>query len=277
MSINPSPHTIYVVHVNTSHAKSSLSQIQPSQKKWTPKRAKTPTTSSILFLALFLFLLPLTTAQTCSTAACHRGDPLIRFPFRLQNLQPNSCGYPHPGFTLSCDTTNQTLITLPNSGQFTVQGIDYGTQEIWINDPNNCLPGRLLSLNLSSSSFTAVYFQGFTLFNCSMDYRKYKLNPIACLSGDSYTVFATSSDKVVRRLASSCVEIGTVVVPVEWPFYEEVSSSDLSGNLLLTWAEPRCGRCEVRGGRCGLKSNSSVDVACTNAPKHGKFTPTFFS
>ncbi|KAF7147489.1 hypothetical protein RHSIM_Rhsim03G0207000 [Rhododendron simsii] len=228
-----------------------------------------PTTSYLLFL--FLFLLPLTTAETCSTTTCRRGDPLVRFPFRLQNLQPNSCGYPQPGFALSCDITNQTLITLSDSGQFSVQGIDYGTQEIWINDPNNCLPGRLLSLNLTRSSFTAVYYQGFMVFNCSMDYIKYRLNPIACLSGESYSVFATSSDKVIRRLASTstCVEIGTVAVPVEWPFYEAVLSSDLSGDLRLTWAEPRCGRCESRGGWCGLKSNSSVDVVCTNAPKRG--------
>lgn len=235
--------------------------------------AQNPT---ILYL-LSLFLLPITTAETCSTTSCRHGDPLIHFPFRLQTLQPNSCGYPNPGFTLSCDhkTTNQTLINLPSSGQFAVQGIDYGTQQIWLSDPNNCLPGRLLSLNLTSSSlFTAVYFQGFTFFNCSLDYIKFKLNPIECLSGDSYSVFATSSEKVGRRLASfsSCVEIGTAVVPVEWPFYEAVLSSDLSGYLRLTWAEPRCGRCESRGGRCELKSNSISDVVCTNAPKRGKIS-----
>ncbi|KAA8533625.1 hypothetical protein F0562_030941 [Nyssa sinensis] len=192
---------------------------------------------------------------------------MIRFPFRLENIQAKSCGY--PGFDLSCDRTNQTVIELPNSGKFTVKAIDYGTQEIWINDPNDCLPQHLLSLNLSGSPFNGVYIQDFTLFNCSLDYRKYRLNPIACLSGSTYTVFATSSLRAIKVLSSTCSLISTVSVPVQWPFYEQVLSSDLSDDLQLTWVAPQCGRCESRGGRCGFESNSSQEIQCTNTPRHG--------
>ncbi|GFY84090.1 RING/U-box superfamily protein [Actinidia rufa] len=208
-----------------------------------------------------------TSTQTCPNAACRRGDPIIRFPFRLENLQTKSCGY--PGFTLSCDKEKQTVINLPGSGSFTLQGIDYGTQEIWINDPNACLPARLLSLNLTGSLFTGVYYQDFTFFNCSSDYTKYQLNPIACLSGSSNTVFATSASPVINFLSSRCTSIAKIAVPMELPFFEQVLSSDLSSDLRLTWAVPGCGRCESRGGRCGFKNNSSLEIVCTNAPRHG--------
>ncbi|XP_059629063.1 putative RING-H2 finger protein ATL21A [Cornus florida] len=221
----------------------------------------------LLFISSFSSYTVVTSTQLCSNSACRRSEPLIRFPFRLPNRQPEPCGY--PGFGLSCDATNQTLIKLPNSGQFRVQSIDYGTQEIWINDPNNCLPARLLSLNLSDSPFLGVFYQDFTLFNCSLDYTKYRLNPIACLSGSSYTVFATSNTGAIRFLSAKCSLVGTITVPVQWPFYEQVLSSDLSDDLRLTWVAPKCGRCESRGGRCGFKSNTSREIGCFNAPQHG--------
>ncbi|KAG2310452.1 hypothetical protein Bca52824_022009 [Brassica carinata] len=60
----------------------------------------------------------------------------------------------------------------------------------------------------------------------------------------------------------------TVEVPVRWPFYEQaVSYSELSDNLWLTWRVPRCGRCEIRGGKCGIKSDSSRETICSDAHK----------
>ncbi|GFS32184.1 hypothetical protein Acr_00g0021200 [Actinidia rufa] len=226
----------------------------------------TQNTVTLFLFSSFLFTV-ITSTQTCPNAACRRGDPVIRFPFRLENLQTNSCGY--PGFTLSCDREKQTVVNLPMSGPFTLQGIDYGTQEIWINDPNDCLPARLLSLNLTDSLFTGVYYQDFTFFNCSSDYTMYRLNPIACLSSSSNMVFATSAFRVVKFLSSRCNFITRIAVPVELPFYEQVLSSDLSSDLRLAYVVPGCGRCESRGGRCGFKNNSSLEIACTNAPRHG--------
>ncbi|KAK4840069.1 hypothetical protein QYF36_027112 [Acer negundo] len=194
---------------------------------------------------------------------------MIRFPFRLKNRQPESCGY--PGFTLLCNGANQTILELP-SGKFVVRGIDYSTQEIWINDyyPNNCLPKKILSLNLSSSPFTASYNHQFTFFNCSFHYYRYNLNPISCLSDQNYTVFATSSVRVFQLLSSSsCNFFASVQVPVEWPFYQQVMSSDLRDNLRLTWGKPRCAKCERRGARCGFRSNSSLEVGCAYGHRPG--------
>ncbi|KAK6117699.1 hypothetical protein DH2020_048551 [Rehmannia glutinosa] len=213
----------------------------------------------LLFIIFFINHLfkPISSSEICSNSFCRRTEPIIRFPFRLQDHQPNSCGY--PGFDLLCDAFNQTLIDLPNSGEFAVQSIDYAAQNIWLNDPDNCLPKRLLNLNLSGSPFDGFFFQDFTLFNCTFDYRKYRFDPIACLSGENFTVFASSSERAVRFLASRCSLVATVAVPVQWSFFQPVLTSDLSGDIRLAWGSPSCRRCESRGGQCGFRSvNSTV-------------------
>jgi hypothetical protein len=118
------------------------------------------------FLFFFSFSYLATSTKICINSVCSSNGPVIRFPFKIKSRQPESCGY--PGFDLSCTNASQTvLLKLPYSGQFIVQGIDYPTQQIWINDPNNCLPWRLLPLNRKGSPFKGVYNQDFTFFNCS--------------------------------------------------------------------------------------------------------------
>ena len=229
------------------------------------------------FLSLILLIISFSYITSsseipCVKAVCATNEPEIRFPFRIKNRQLELCGY--PGFDLSCDKSGQTLLKLPNSGEFNVQGIDYATQEIWINDPNNCLPYRIIhSINFSGSPFYGASNEDFTFFNCSSSgYLKYRrLNPIACLSGSTYTVFGTTSSRVVEFLTPRCRSIGTFRVPVEWPFYEEILSSDLSEHIRLTWDVPTCGRCESQGGQCGFKANSSREIVCSNIPDRGIF------
>ncbi|PIN07149.1 hypothetical protein CDL12_20289 [Handroanthus impetiginosus] len=222
-----------------------------------------PNLPFIIFLIILSYPLspPSSAADLCPTTTCRRTGPTIRFPFRLQN-QPTSCGY--PGFDLFCDAFNRTLITLLNSGIFTVQSIDYANQNIWLNDPDNCLPKRLLTLNLSGSPFNGIFFQDFTLFNCTLDYRVYAFNPIRCLSGENYTVLASSDERGVRFLAARCGLMATVAVPVRWGYFEPVTMADLSADIRLAWASPRCQRCESRGGRCGFRSENSTVIQCRN-------------
>ncbi|KAL3524402.1 hypothetical protein ACH5RR_017236 [Cinchona calisaya] len=222
--------------------------------------------ASVLILISSVVLV--SASEICFNSACYPNEPWIRFPFRLQNVQSKQCGY--PGFDLTCDSTNLiTSLHFQNTQKFRVQAIDYASQEIWLNDPNNCLPQSLLTLNLSGSPFTGVSYQDFTLFNCSSNfhYELYKFNPIACLSGSGYNIVATSSDRAARILFSSCSFVSTVPVPVQWPFYEQIWSSDLSDDIWLTWDAPQCGKCESRGGRCGLKTNSSNHIECKT--RHG--------
>ncbi|WCJ36825.1 RING/U-box superfamily protein [Euphorbia peplus] len=217
---------------------------------------------------------PTSSQQLCLKTYCSRAEPDVRFPFRVQTRQPQSCGY--PGFDLSCDSkTGHTLLQLPSSPKkFTVQAIDYATQQLWINDPNNCLPGRILSLNLSGSPFSGLFYQNFTFFNCSSmsGLSNYELNPIGCLSGLGYNVYATTSLRVINFLSqtTSCKAFRSMGIPVEWPFYGEILSSDLSDDLRLTWFGPSCGKCESRGGRCGLKDNTTTgEIVCSHPHLRG--------
>ncbi|KAK1279464.1 putative receptor-like protein kinase [Acorus gramineus] len=85
----------------------------------------------------------------CSFTQCSESGLEIRFPFRLEQ-QPEFCGY--PGFNLFC-RHDTTYIELPFSGEFVVTYIDYLSQMLYVSDTNNCLPGRIIHLNLSSSPF----------------------------------------------------------------------------------------------------------------------------
>ncbi|CAK8567561.1 unnamed protein product [Lathyrus sativus] len=233
----------------------------------------------ILILICFHFLfnphqtqtLAQSTTETCLDSVCHTNQPLIRFPFYIETKQANNtCGY--PGFKLLCNNKNeknQTLLNLPYMEELNIQKINYATQELFVNDPNNCLPKRLLSLNLSASPFHAVYYQQFTFFNCSFDlnYLTSRYKPIACLSDSSkYNIFATPSRTVLLHLSSVCDMVDTVNVPVQSPFYDHVLSSELNDDLRLSWNSPSCGRCESQGGRCGFQDNSTHEIACYNVP-----------
>lgn len=223
-------------------------------------------------LLLLFYMLPPTTIEICPDSVCHNGNPTIRFPFRIKhdNHQPKSCGY--PGFDVSCTKNGQTNLKLPHTKQeFTVKEIDYAAQQLWINDPQNCLPKRILSVNFTGSPFNGVYYQDFSFFNCSLEYLKYRYTAIQCLSGLNYSVFATPSVSVFRHLSAVCEFVKTVRVPVKQPFYEHVMSSDLSDDLRLSWESPPCGRCESRGGRCGFKDNSTAEIGCAYFPSQGIF------
>ena len=161
----------------------------------------------------------------------------------------------------------QTILKLP-TGEFSVQGIDYGSQEIWVNDPKRCLPGLILSLDLSDSLFKGVYYRNYSFFKCPAE-SKHKLDSIACLSDDNFTVFATNYSEVIKTLSPVCDLVKSVMVPVELPFSEPASTSGLSDDLRLGWGAPRCGVCETEGGRCGYKSNSNREIGCFDLPKHG--------
>ncbi|XP_026424582.1 putative RING-H2 finger protein ATL21A isoform X2 [Papaver somniferum] len=112
--------------------------------------------ASIIKFPFFLFCflcLPYfieSSVGNCLNNQCSKEGPGIAFPFRLKGRQPERCGY--PGFDLTCDNMNRTIIELPFSGRFLVKDIKYGGtyNEILLHDPDDCLPRRLLNpLNLS--------------------------------------------------------------------------------------------------------------------------------
>ncbi|KAK9147275.1 hypothetical protein Scep_006032 [Stephania cephalantha] len=186
---------------------------------------------------------------------------------RLKQIQPQLCGY--PGFDLTCDSLRQTVFHLPSGEDMFIRDINYPAQEIQVYDPSNCLPLRLLTLNLSGSPFQGRYYQNYTFLNCSSQLVRSRLfTPIPCMSSSTHSVIATASMTLSGLLSDYCELIKTVLVPVAAPVEaEKWFSSDLSGDLRLTWREPACGDCVSRGGNCWFKNNMSLDIACFNVPQ----------
>ncbi|KAK6802597.1 hypothetical protein RDI58_000377 [Solanum bulbocastanum] len=73
----------------------------------------------LLFIMMVLLAMVGDGAYDCRESRCGSYGPSIHFPFRLRH-QPEYCGY--PGFELSCDRENQTILKLPNSLILSVGG-----------------------------------------------------------------------------------------------------------------------------------------------------------
>lgn len=194
----------------------------------------------------------------------------VRFPFRLESYQPQHCGY--PGLDLTCEG-NKTVLKLPYSGKFYVRQVSYISQQILLYDPNNCLPKRLLNLNMSGSPFESIFQQNYTFLSCPSSFTKSRFTPIDCLSNSTTSVLATPSISLANRMtdSDSCKIIKTVSIPIPGPVrYEEESSINLDDDLRLMWYVPNCSICESQGGLCGFASNNSEDIGCFADPKSGK-------
>ncbi|KAI9174091.1 hypothetical protein LWI28_011829 [Acer negundo] len=225
------------------------------------------------FFLIFFSVIHISTSVNTCPISCHATGlgPVIRFPFRRKD-QPFPCGY--PGFELSCNSRSQTILNLPKLGNFTVQNIDYQSQTIWINDPDYCLPKRLLrSFSLSDTPFNVENLMEFTFYNCSsvgntaMDVPGSRM--VSCMSGDNFTVVAVPtywSNVSGQGIPGSCSVIDTVVIPFFWP-----SWSGLEQGVPLKWDDPDCKSCEERRGTCGFENDISpiFIVGCANLPGFG--------
>ncbi|CAI0544879.1 unnamed protein product [Linum tenue] len=199
------------------------------------------------------------THDSCrTTASCGSGSAAgdVRFPFTIRGML--SSGYEgFPGFELSCSTeTNQTLLYLPNSANFTVQSIDYKSQLIYLGSPDGCLPRQLRHLNLSTTPFVIprLGYTSFSFLNCSKAI--IGSSPISCLGP---TVYAYSS-----RASLYDVDLVSCKKMYALPW----SNDDEYGNVfLLSWSSPRCSRCYRAKGECCLlkkkQGSNNPEVECS--------------
>lgn len=244
--------------------------------------------SLLLFFLFLLFLLFPQRARgdssDCSTSSCPAGGPPVRFPFRLRRIQKRSCGYPK--FVLSCSNqTNLTTLTLPGSGAFLVKLINYRSQKMWIDDPNNCLPKRFLAhpFSLHDTPFSVLGdSKNYTFLNCSSSQTTstFPAKSISCLSSLEYTVYAVptsayhasapaaapSSSSSSSSSPELCSVISTALVPrgvaYEWS-YGRVSGG---GGVAVTWSQPDCSACEAGNETCGLDTDTR-QIVCTDRKK----------
>ncbi|MFQ6624060.1 hypothetical protein Gotur_004258 [Gossypium turneri] len=194
----------------------------------------------IFFFVVFSFIfLPVQSSTRTEIFPVFCGDKLIRLPFRLSN-QPDRCGYPR--FNLTCKNQTKPTLTLPFSGEFIVENIDYLYQSIWINDPDYCIPRRFFKgLNLSGTPFEAQDLESYVFLNCSNGAIPKQLPQ-------------------VRSLSWTCMNIGKVLVRPWDPNY----------GMRLTWNEPaECQSCEIGGGNCMFKSDTGLDIRCSGGFSSG--------
>ncbi|KAJ9672803.1 hypothetical protein PVL29_026152 [Vitis rotundifolia] len=156
---------------------------------------------------------------------------------------PHHCGY--PGFELSCSENNKTMLDLPVSVKLLVKKIAYKSQEIIVQDPDNCLARQLRNLNLAASPFHFKFEWDFTFFTCSSD--KIELSrflSIPCLSIPGNLLVIIGKYCVFYAVYSSG--------PVQ---YTDLSSC----RRLYNWSKSICGSC-TRGGKiCRLKKSNSTE------------------
>ncbi|KAM7465821.1 hypothetical protein LguiB_013383 [Lonicera macranthoides] len=169
------------------------------------------------FLMLFLIITGCLgvegTNDGCKITKCGENGQPIRFPFRLRPHQPKHCGY--PGFELSCNHMNQTVLELPVAVEVVVDKINYISQIIYVHDPHNCFPAQLPRLNLSPSPFNFLFYDHIALFNCSPAERN-SPTLVPCLSGPGYQIYAEHYGSLSDEL-TNCVKIHNFSsVPIAW-------------------------------------------------------------
>lgn len=238
-----------------------------------------------LFL-LFPLISAVNTTPSCPTSICFNSRNFtIRFPFQavLPGASSPNCVY--PGFNLSCDNQGNTVIRFPYSGEFFVRSIDYQAQEIQLYDPSNCLPRRLMDLNLSGTPFRVAYHINYTFMLCPTAFTQSRFTAVDCLSNSTNTTLATSSNtlSLVEIFGASkyCKVLVTMPIPVSSPtqYSDSGFMSGLNGDLQLYWDVPNCQDCEAQGAMCGFENNTSQQVMCFDSPGTGNYAPllTFIS
>ncbi|KAI3983634.1 hypothetical protein MKX01_016298 [Papaver californicum] len=181
-----------------------------------------------VFLRFVLYVIEGTGTEKCPIYQwCTKDEPTIRFPFTLKGRGSEACGY--SSYQLTCDEMNKTVLELSFS-------------EIY--DPENCLPKRILKLNLSGTPYqlgeVGVSYQMYSFLNCSSSIDRLleittKVTHIRCLSSSTHTVIATNVPTAnIALLNTSCVHIADAPIPNS-PIRKDVPV-DLNENYVLSWS-----------------------------------------
>ncbi|KAJ0594342.1 putative transcription factor C2H2 family [Helianthus annuus] len=225
--------------------------------------AKKKTLAPSLFF-FFIFFKSISGTDDCTPASCTPTGPQVRFPFRLRHRQPDRCGF--PGFDLSCNKKNQTVLHLPSSRSFIVKSISYALQVINI-DPDFCSPQGLTGLNLTDTPFDFSMVERYTFYNCSLQnigftFQSVPMLPFPCLGSANHSVFAVRTVWIpFGDIPASCEDITTISVPTR-------RFVDFRNELTLLWFAPYCRPCELDGRTCGLKGDGEETV-CFGSSSHG--------
>ncbi|KAL8201015.1 hypothetical protein R6Q57_012354 [Mikania cordata] len=212
---------------------------------------------TLRFLLCFFLFKSISGGNDCRPASCSPTGPQVRFPFRIRGRQPHHCGF--PGFDLSCNKRNRTVLHLTSSRSYIVNKISYRKQIIYIN-PQFCRRKRIGEFSLTGTPFDFSSNKSYTFYNCSLqksnpDY-KFPMVPLRCLGSVNHSVI------VVRRSGlnpegetpKNCQDMVVISVPIKW-------HNDIVEELELMWITPFCRYCEAEGRICGL-TGSDGETTC---------------
>ncbi|EYU21074.1 hypothetical protein MIMGU_mgv1a024071mg [Erythranthe guttata] len=210
--------------------------------------------SPFVYFLLFLPLVVLVLGNDddCMPIRCRNNGPIIRFPFRHTNRQPQHCGY--PGFDLFCDNKNNTVLVLPFSVNVIVKKINYVSQRVFVFDQENCFPQKLTHLNLYASTFRFLikFLDNYTLFNCSDPPGRDLRTLIPCLGDSTYQFYAVDSKLSMESLPLTSCTKTYEFKSVPWRMFQEK-------DFYLEWSEPACSVCEDKGKRCSSYNSTTSD------------------
>ncbi|KAL3649584.1 hypothetical protein CASFOL_005987 [Castilleja foliolosa] len=209
----------------------------------------------ILF-SLSLSLLAHAHNNPCPNSYCDKNPQSVQFPFWIQGQQPDNCGL--PGFNLTCNAQKRSpVLKITNSGQFYVKSIYYSIRRVTLIDPDNCLPARLLNLNLSNTPFIAASYENYTFFSCPKG-QFYSDSVISCLSNATKDVMAVSYNDDYVGLVPMCKRIAVLQVPTS-SFFRVGFPIELE----LTWDVSTCKRCGPEKGAGSANGRPVLHVALT--------------
>ncbi|XP_012843842.1 PREDICTED: putative RING-H2 finger protein ATL21A [Erythranthe guttata] len=180
------------------------------------------------FVFVFLFLSIVHAQNNCPPSYCNNNSQAIRFPFWLQGRQlPSNC---QPiGFNLSCNDQSKAILNIPRAGDFYVSYINYNLNRITLSDPDNCLPRKFLSSNLSYSPFMAVSYQNYTYHSCPKGLGINDIYIVHCLS-NATTDISVIKNEVAAVILPNCKKMVTVPIPVSYLY-----GYTFPVNLVLRW------------------------------------------
>ncbi|XP_061976665.1 LEAF RUST 10 DISEASE-RESISTANCE LOCUS RECEPTOR-LIKE PROTEIN KINASE-like 2.1 [Populus nigra] len=207
----------------------------------------------------------------CNPKSCSDGQS-ISFPFHIQGVQPDYCGY--PGFTISCNDKGKPVFNLSNS-EYIIHEIYYQNQSLRVSNAAvfgkspSCTP-QIQNISLDdgrfgqSSNSTGV----FLLYNCNstlLSNNGELLNYKVDCPGENETVWTLAMLEDDPLLGSTLDKCGTrVLAPVDVYRGENVGTERmllLEGGFVLNWTASNCSDCEDSGGKCGF-DNATYHFKC---------------
>ncbi|KAL9389550.1 hypothetical protein Peur_018155 [Populus x canadensis] len=205
----------------------------------------------------------------CNPESCSDGQN-ISFPFHIQGVQPDFCGY--PGFTISCNEKGKPVFNLSNS-EYIIHDIYYQNQSLRVSNAAvfgkspSCTP-QIQNISLDDGRFhrSSNGKDLFLLYNCNstlLSNNSELLNYKVDCPGENETVRTLAMLEDDPLLGSTLDKCRTrVLAPVDVYRSENVGAERmLERGFVLNWTASNCSICEDSGGKCGF-DNAAYHFKC---------------